>query len=53
MRLRQCVFVCKDLEGSSEELCDILGIEGTLFRTRTGELTIQARSVRLLTKRPR
>ena len=27
MRLRQCVFVCKDLEGSSEELCDILGIE--------------------------
>ena len=27
MRLRQCVFVCKDLESSTEELCDILGIE--------------------------
>ena len=27
MRLRQCVFVCKDLESSAEELCDILGIE--------------------------
>lgn len=27
MRLRQCVFVAKDLEGSREELCDILGIE--------------------------
>jgi hypothetical protein len=27
MKLRQCVFVCKDLESSREELCDILGIE--------------------------
>ena len=27
MRLRQCVFVCKDLESSREELCDILGLE--------------------------
>lgn len=27
MRLRQCVFVCKDLESSREELCDILRIE--------------------------
>ncbi len=27
MRLRQCVFVCKDLESSREELCDISGIE--------------------------
>lgn len=27
MRLRQCVFVCKDLESSCAELCDILGIE--------------------------
>ena len=27
MKLRQCVFVAKDLEGSREELCDILGIE--------------------------
>ena len=27
MKLRQCVFVCKDLEASREELCDTLGIE--------------------------
>jgi Glyoxalase-like domain len=27
MRLRQCVFVTRDLESSREELCDILGIE--------------------------
>ncbi|MCF8531820.1 MAG: VOC family protein [Reyranella sp.] len=27
MKLRQCVFVCGDLEGSREELCDILGID--------------------------
>ena len=27
MKLRQCVFVCADLESSREELCDILGIE--------------------------
>jgi hypothetical protein len=27
MRLRQCVFVARDLEGSRAELCDILGIE--------------------------
>src|SRR5260221_12764611 len=27
MTLRQCVFVCKDLESSREELCDVLGIE--------------------------
>lgn len=27
MRLRQCVFVTKDLESSREELCDILGID--------------------------
>ncbi|HJQ56089.1 MAG TPA: VOC family protein [Vineibacter sp.] len=27
MRLRQCVFVARDLESSREELCDILGIE--------------------------
>jgi len=27
MKLRQCVFVCKDLEASREELCDVLGIE--------------------------
>ncbi|MBS0519013.1 MAG: VOC family protein [Proteobacteria bacterium] len=27
MKLRQCVFVAKDLEASREELCDVLGIE--------------------------
>jgi len=27
MRLRQCVFVCADLESSRAELCDILGLE--------------------------
>jgi hypothetical protein len=27
MKLRQCVFVCKDLESNAEELCDTLGIE--------------------------
>ena len=27
MKLRQCVFVCKDLEKNAEELCDTLGIE--------------------------
>lgn len=27
MKLRQCVFVCKDLESSAAELCDTLGIE--------------------------
>jgi catechol 2,3-dioxygenase-like lactoylglutathione lyase family enzyme len=27
MKLRQCVFVAKDLESSRDELCDILGIE--------------------------
>ena len=27
MKLRQCVFVCKDLEDSREELCETLGIE--------------------------
>ena len=27
MKLRQCVFVARDLEGAREELCDILGIE--------------------------
>ena len=29
---------------------DIVGVEGHLFRTRTGELTLEARQLRLLTK---
>ncbi len=32
------------------DLGDIVGCEGTLFRTRSGELTIRATAVRLLTK---
>jgi lysyl-tRNA synthetase class 2 len=32
------------------DLGDILGVEGTLFRTRTGELTIKAAAIRLLSK---
>ena len=32
------------------DLGDILGCEGTLFRTKTGELTVRATRVRLLTK---
>jgi lysyl-tRNA synthetase class 2 len=32
------------------DLGDILGCEGTLFRTRTGELSIRATRIRLLTK---
>ncbi len=32
------------------DLGDIVGCEGTLFRTKTGELSVRATSVRLLTK---
>ncbi len=32
------------------DLGDIVGCEGTLFRTRTGELSVHATSIRLLTK---
>jgi lysyl-tRNA synthetase class 2 len=32
------------------DLGDIVGVEGTMFKTRTGELSIHATSVRLLTK---
>jgi lysyl-tRNA synthetase, class II len=32
------------------DLGDIVGCEGTLFRTRTGELSIRATTIRLLTK---
>jgi lysyl-tRNA synthetase class 2 len=32
------------------DLGDIVGCEGTLFRTKTGELSVKAASVRLLTK---
>jgi lysyl-tRNA synthetase class 2 len=32
------------------DLGDILGVQGTLMKTRTGELTVKASSIRLLTK---
>jgi lysyl-tRNA synthetase class 2 len=51
------VYVKTDLVGAQAyeafkhwDLGDIVGVEGTLFKTRTGELTIQATSIRLLAK---
>jgi lysyl-tRNA synthetase class 2 len=51
------VYITRDAVGESAydsfkrlDLGDILGVEGILFRTKTDELTIQASSVRLLTK---
>jgi lysyl-tRNA synthetase class 2 len=32
------------------DIGDIIGVEGTLFRTKTGELSIKASNIRLLTK---
>ncbi len=32
------------------DICDIIGLEGKVFKTRTGELTVLADSVKLLTK---
>ncbi|HSQ03312.1 MAG TPA: amino acid--tRNA ligase-related protein, partial [Burkholderiales bacterium] len=32
------------------DIGDIVGVEGSLFKTKTGELTVRAQSVRLLTK---
>ncbi len=37
-------------EFKNYDLGDILGVEGVLMKTRTGELTVRAESVRLLTK---
>jgi lysyl-tRNA synthetase, class II len=51
------VYVTNDTTGEAEhadfkhwDLGDIVGAEGALFRTRTGELTVKATKVRLLTK---
>ena len=51
------LFASKDALGDSAyesfkqlDLGDIVGVEGTLFRTRTGELTVKLSSCRLLTK---
>ena len=32
------------------DICDIVGVEGRIFRTKTGELTILAENLKLLTK---
>jgi len=51
------VYVSNDVAGAEAheafkhwDLGDILGVEGTLFKTRTGELTVNAARVRLLAK---
>jgi lysyl-tRNA synthetase class 2 len=51
------IYVARDDVGEAAynafkhwDLGDILGVEGHLFKTRTGELSIHARSIRLLTK---
>jgi lysyl-tRNA synthetase class 2 len=51
------LYIAKDVAGDSAydafrhyDLGDILGAEGTLFRTRTGELSVRVTSLRLLTK---
>src|SRR5690606_31574612 len=50
------VILQRDALGASYEawkgwdVGDILGAEGQLFRTRTGELSVRARAVRLLAK---
>jgi len=52
------LFVQRDLLGTEEyawfkrelDIGDIVGVEGVLFKTRTGELSVKAESLRLLTK---
>ncbi len=51
------IYVNNDVTGADAheafkhwDLGDILGVEGTLFKTKMGELTIQATKVRLLSK---
>ena len=54
---RMQIYIANDIAGAEVhaafkhwDIGDILGVEGVLFKTRTGELTIQAKSLRLLTK---
>ncbi len=54
---RMQIYVKKDLlpEGNYEQflqwdLGDILGVQGSVFKTKTGELSIKASAIRLLTK---
>jgi lysyl-tRNA synthetase class 2 len=51
------IYVNNDVTGAETheafkhwDLGDILGAEGTLFKTKTGELTLQATKIRLLSK---
>jgi len=52
------LFVQRDLVGQEAyqrfkrdlDLGDIVGVEGTLFRTKTGELSVRCESIQLLTK---
>ncbi|MGE4242773.1 lysine--tRNA ligase [Ramlibacter sp.] len=51
------IYVQRDSVGEASyaafkhwDLGDILGVEGTMFKTRTGELSVHATKVRLLTK---
>jgi lysyl-tRNA synthetase class 2 len=51
------VYISNDLTGAEShdafkhwDLGDFLGVTGTLFKTNKGELTIQAKSIRLLSK---
>ena len=51
------LYIATDVAGAETQaafkhydLGDILGAEGTLFRTRTGELSVRVTSLRLLTK---
>ena len=51
------VYVSNDLTGTESheafkhwDLGDFIGVTGTLFKTNKGELTIQAKSIRLLSK---
>ena len=54
---RMQVFISNDKTGEAAhaefkrwDVGDIIGVRGTLFRTKTDELTIQAHEIRLLTK---
>ncbi len=51
------IYVSSDVTGEKQhdefkhwDLGDIVGVEGTLFRTNKGELTVQAKKIRLLSK---
>ncbi len=51
------IYVSNDLTGEKQheefkhwDLGDIVGVEGTLFKTNKGELTLQAKKIRLISK---